>query len=50
METGFTDLSEGMGRTFVEAGACRIPIITTKAGGIPSVVKHGINGILIVIR
>ena len=47
LEHGFIDLSEGMGRTFCEAGACKLPIIATNSGGIPSVVKHMENGFLL---
>ena len=46
MGLGTVDV-ETMGRTFIEAGACGIPVIAANIGGIPSVVRHGYNGILI---
>lgn len=47
LETGFVEVAETMGRTFIEAGACKLPVITTNAGGIPSMVKDNENGILL---
>mgnify|MGYP001409316655 CR=1 FL=1 len=38
---------ETMGRTYFEAGACGVPVIGSNIGGIPSVVKNGINGFLV---
>ena len=38
---------ETMGRTFFEAGSCSIPVIASNIGGIPSVVQHDINGLLL---
>jgi L-malate glycosyltransferase len=39
--------NEGFGISFIEAMACEIPVIGTKVGGIPNVVSHNIDGILI---
>jgi len=44
---GITDNAETMGRTFIEAGACALPVIASNIGGIPSVVRDGYNGILV---
>jgi glycosyltransferase involved in cell wall biosynthesis len=38
--------TEAMGRVLLEAMACRKPIIASRVGGIPSVVKHDFNGLL----
>lgn len=39
--------SESFGVSILEASACGIPIVATKIGGIPEVVKDGITGFLI---
>lgn len=38
---------EGLGVSLLEASAAGVPIIATRAGGIPEVVKPGVNGELI---
>jgi glycosyltransferase involved in cell wall biosynthesis len=40
-------LNEGMGRVLVEAMASAKPIVASKVGGIPDLVKHGHNGFLV---
>jgi len=40
-------LNEGMGRVLVEAMAAGIPIVASKVGGIPDLVQHGENGLLV---
>ena len=40
-------LNEGMGKVLVEAMALGIPIIASNVGGIPDLVKHGVNGLLV---
>jgi len=40
-------LNEGMGRVLVEAMAAGKPIVASKIGGIPDLVKHGDNGLLV---
>lgn len=38
---------EGLGVALLEAGAAGVPILATRAGGIPEVVRDGINGVLV---
>ena len=40
-------LAEGLGIVFIEAQACRVPVIGTRVGGIPDVIQNRENGILI---
>jgi len=40
-------LNEGMGRVLVEAMAAGKPIVASRAGGIPDLVRHGRNGFLV---
>ena len=39
--------NEGMGRALIEAMAAGLPVIATKVGGIPALVNHGVNGLLV---
>lgn len=41
--------TEGLGVTLMQASACGLPIVATKAGGIPEVVINNLNGLLIPI-
>lgn len=41
-----TSVTEGLPLTIYEAFASKIPIVSTKAGGIPEVIKDGTNGYL----
>ncbi len=38
---------EGFGRVVVEAMALKVPVVATDAGGIPEIIKDGVNGFLI---
>jgi glycosyltransferase involved in cell wall biosynthesis len=38
--------AETMGRVLCEANAAGVPVIAARSGGIPSVIKHGQNGLL----
>ena len=40
-------LNEGMGRVLVEAMAAGLPIVASQVGGIPDLVKHNKNGLLV---
>jgi glycosyltransferase involved in cell wall biosynthesis len=40
-------LNEGMGRVLVEAMAAAKPVVASRVGGIPDLVKHGQNGLLV---
>lgn len=41
---------EGMGSSLLDAMACRLPVVATKAGGIPEVVVHRKTGLLVPTR
>ena len=38
---------EGLGVALLEAAACGVPIVATRAGGIPEIVRDGENGVLV---
>ena len=40
-------LAEGLGIVFIEAQACDLAVIGTRVGGIPDVIQHNENGLLI---
>ena len=40
-------LMEGLGVSLLQASACGVPCIGTRVGGVPEVVRDGLNGILV---
>lgn len=40
-------LTEALGVTFLEAMAAGVPVIGTEVGGIPEIIQHGFNGMLV---
>jgi glycosyltransferase involved in cell wall biosynthesis len=38
---------EGLGVSLLEAAACGVPIVASRAGGMPEIVQDGVNGFLI---
>ena len=42
-----SSVSEGFGRSIIEAMACAKPIVATRVGGIPEAIEHGANGLLV---
>ena len=38
---------EGLGLVLLEAMACSVPIVATRAGGIPEIVQEGVSGVLV---
>lgn len=42
-----TSDNEPFGRVLVEAMACGLPVIATRSGGVPEIVREGIDGILV---
>jgi len=40
-----TSKTEGLGTTILDAFACGVPVVATRAGGIPEIVKDGITGL-----
>jgi glycosyltransferase involved in cell wall biosynthesis len=41
---------EGLGVSLLQAAASAVPIVATRAGGLPEVVRHGMNGLLVAPR
>jgi spore coat protein SA len=44
---GPSQIDEGLGLVFLEAAAAGLPLIATRMGGIPEVVRDGFNGLLL---
>jgi glycosyltransferase involved in cell wall biosynthesis len=45
-----SSVTEGLGTSLLDAMACARPIVATGAGGIPEIVEHGVNGLLVPVR
>lgn len=43
----FPSLHEGLGSTLLDAMSFGLPIVATRVGGIPDIIDHGVNGLLI---
>ncbi|ULA63396.1 MAG: Glycosyltransferase family 4 protein [Nitrospira sp.] len=43
----FPSLNEGMGRALIEAMAAGLPVVASWVGGIPAIVRHDENGLLV---
>ncbi len=42
-----TSTTDNMPNAILEAMACGLPVVTTDAGGIPCIVKHGVTGLVV---
>jgi glycosyltransferase involved in cell wall biosynthesis len=42
----FSSKEEGLGTSVLDAMACGVPVVATRAGGIPEMVEHGETGLL----
>jgi glycosyltransferase involved in cell wall biosynthesis len=40
-------LTEGLGISLIQAAACKLPLIASRAGGMPEIVRDELNGLLI---
>ena len=46
----FTSKEEGLGSSILDAYLCRVPVVATRAGGVPEIVTDGETGLLAPIR
>jgi glycosyltransferase involved in cell wall biosynthesis len=42
----FTSKTEGLGTSVLDALGCGVPVVATKAGGVPEMIEHNKNGLL----
>lgn len=40
-------LWEGFGTAIIEALACGVPVVASRVGGIPEIIEHGVDGLLV---
>ena len=45
-----TSETEGLGTSIIDAFACKLPVVATRAGGIPEIVEHENSGLLADIK
>lgn len=45
-----TSETEGLGTSVIDAFACKVPVVGTKAGGIPELVKHEKSGLIAPVK
>ncbi|AKD03126.1 glycosyltransferase [Pontibacter korlensis] len=45
-----TSETEGLGTTILDAFACKVPVVATRAGGIPEIVRDGETGFLAPVK
>jgi Glycosyltransferase len=43
----FSSLEEGLGTTIIDALALEVPVVATRAGGIPEIIAHEETGLLV---
>ncbi|MFH1674150.1 MAG: glycosyltransferase family 4 protein [Pseudomonadota bacterium] len=41
-------VNESFGRVLIEAMACGVPVVATQSGGVPEIIRHGKDGLLVV--
>jgi glycosyltransferase involved in cell wall biosynthesis len=46
----FTSKEEGLGSSILDAFLCGVPVVATRAGGVPEIVEDGVTGLLAPIR
>ena len=45
-----TSETEGLGTSIIDAFACKVPVVATRAGGIPEIVQHEKSGLLAEVK